>query len=125
MAVHGEAIYDTRPWRVFGEGPTRQPAGMFTEGKPVAYTARDVRFTTKGRTLYALIMAPPDGAEVVLEAVGTGEGRVRRVERLGVHGALAFTQSRDALTVRVPPHGAAVGVWVLRISGDYLVERTA
>ncbi len=46
IAVHGEAIYDTRPWLVYGEGGIRYKGGHFEED--FNYTAQDIRFTTKG-----------------------------------------------------------------------------
>ena len=55
IEVNGEAIFYTRPWKIFGEGPTRVKAGMFNEDA-VSFTAEDVRFTTKGESLYAFIM---------------------------------------------------------------------
>ncbi len=46
--MNGEAIYGTRPWKVFGEGPTAVVEGPFTDTKRQAFTPQDVRFTTKG-----------------------------------------------------------------------------
>lgn len=57
IAIHGEAIYGTRPWLIYGEGAVKARGGHFKED--FAYTARDVRFTTKGRTLYATAMGWP------------------------------------------------------------------
>ena len=48
LAVNGEAIYGTRPWTVFGEGPTAVVEGPFADTKRQAFTPRDVRFTKKG-----------------------------------------------------------------------------
>ena len=46
-AIHGEAIYGSRPWQVYGEGPVKAKGGNFHED--FTYTAKDIRFTTKGR----------------------------------------------------------------------------
>ena len=43
--VNGEAIFGTRPWRVFGEGPTKPPTGMLNEDQAKPFTGEDVRFT--------------------------------------------------------------------------------
>lgn len=56
MYLNGEAIYGTRPWLVYGEGPTRSGGGGFSEGHDQAFSARDIRFTTKGDALYALTL---------------------------------------------------------------------
>ena len=46
IAINGEAIYGTRPWLIYGEGPSEPEGGNFKED--FAYTAKDIRFTTKG-----------------------------------------------------------------------------
>ena len=69
MAVNSEAIYGTRPWKIFGEGPgtaetgTRRANSTKTSRKEL--TAADVRFTTKGRTLYAFFMGWPEKEAVI------------------------------------------------------------
>ncbi|UCG49443.1 MAG: alpha-L-fucosidase [Phycisphaerales bacterium] len=62
LKVNGQAIYDTRPWRVFGEGPTLNAGGGFSENKDKPYTARDIRFTRSkdGKTLYAIALDKPE-----------------------------------------------------------------
>ena len=60
LAVNGEAIYGTTPWMVYGEGPTQMTkAGYFMEDQEVKYTAKDLRFTTKGENLYVLCLGCP------------------------------------------------------------------
>ena len=64
LKVNGEAIYATRPWRIFGEGPSRQgKGGGFSEKADRPFTSQDVRFTRSkdGRTLYAIVLGWPDG----------------------------------------------------------------
>ena len=62
LKVNGRAIYDTRPWRVFGEGPTLNTGGGFSENKDKPYTARDIRFTRSkdGKTHYAIVLDKPE-----------------------------------------------------------------
>ncbi|MGC2721183.1 MAG: alpha-L-fucosidase, partial [Candidatus Acidiferrales bacterium] len=59
LGANGDAIYATRPWRTFGEGPTKVAGGAFHDTDTVAYTAEYFRFTTKGDVLYAIQMAWP------------------------------------------------------------------
>ncbi|MCE5184826.1 MAG: alpha-L-fucosidase [Planctomycetaceae bacterium] len=68
MAANGEAIFATRPWKVFGEGPAMKDAAPlraqgFNEGKGKPLTAEDVRYTMSkdGKTLYAVVMGRPSG----------------------------------------------------------------
>jgi alpha-L-fucosidase len=116
MAVNGEAIFATRPWRTYGEGPTQVAGGMFSEEKFKGFTASDIRFTTKAGALYALILDQPKG-EVVIQALAEGQpGRVERVELLGASGPLPFTRGTQGLTVRTPETTPAFTP-VLRIQG--------
>ena len=103
MKVNGEAIHGTRPWAVFGEGPTEPEEGAFKEG--AQYTAKDIRFTAKGDVLYATALGQPRG-ELPIAALGRSEPHERRavksVHLLGRAAPLQFTQSDRALLIRVP-----------------------
>jgi len=106
MKVNGEAIYATRPWRQFGEGPSTVAGGAFGDHK-IRLTSRDIRFTCSkdGRTVYAFVMDfPGPGAVVRIKALGkAGLGRaVRRVRLLGHQGAIPWTQQDEALVVTMP-----------------------
>ena len=103
MPVNGEAIHGTRPWTVFGEGPTEAIDGAFKEN--ATYTPSDIRFTTRGDTLYAITLGEPRQS-VVIKSLGRRAGHtkksVRRVQVLGVREALSFRQTDDALTIDLP-----------------------
>jgi alpha-L-fucosidase len=103
LKVNGEGIYATRPWRLYGEGPTKPAEGAFHEGD-LPYTPQDFRFTTKGDVLYAIEMAPPSG-EVVIRALATGitgQQRVDSVNQLGSSG-VSFEQNSDGLHLKLAP----------------------
>ena len=100
MQVNGEAIHGSRPWRVYGEGPTETAGGAFKEN--TAYTPQDIRFTAKGDALYAITLGQPV-AEVRIAALGRhAKRRVRLVRLLGHDAPLTFRQSDDALRVALP-----------------------
>jgi len=69
LKKYGEAIYGTRAWRVFGEGPTEIPEGAFTDTNRDKFTAKDIRYTTKGATLYAIVLGEPEDGKVLLTEV--------------------------------------------------------
>jgi alpha-L-fucosidase len=102
---NGEAIYGTRPWKVYGEGPTETVAGAMKEN--AAYTAQDIRFTAKGNAVYAITLGVPV-KEVVIHALGKGAaqagGSIRSVRLLGSNAKLMWTQRDDALVVTLPAH---------------------
>ena len=65
LKVNGEAIYNTRPWKIAGQGPTIEPEGGFGKAHEflnLEYTPDDIRFTRSkdGNTLYAICMGWPD-----------------------------------------------------------------
>jgi alpha-L-fucosidase len=105
MAVNSEGIYGTRPWKVSGN--VAAPAGGqqlgFNERNRKDLTANDVRFTTKGETLYAYVMGWPD-REAAIPTLKLGSaGKIRTVELLGHRGKLKFTQDEQSLRVTLPP----------------------
>jgi len=108
MKVNGEAIYATRPWQTFGEGPTVEPEGGFSEhGKflKLEYSEKDIRYTQSkdGRTVYAMTLGWP-GAEAVLSAVEVVNTSSRaKVTLLGHSGELKYHVSETGrLVIHVP-----------------------
>ncbi len=103
IKVNGEAIYATRPWAIFGEGPTEIQAGNFNESDN--YTARDIRFTTKGDVLYAITLRAPE-KEVRIQSLGTNSKLINKpvkaVHLLGTSKALSWQQKTDALVIQLP-----------------------
>lgn len=99
IRVCGEGIYGTRPFRVFGEGPSGVVIRGFTEDR-VNWTSSDFRFTRKGNTLYAFQMGWPDDGRAVIRSLADHES-VTGVRLLG-HGLVPFEQAHGVLVVRLP-----------------------
>ena len=73
IAINGGGIYETRPWLIHGEGLVRAKGGHFKED--FAYTAKDLRFTSKGEnTLYAFAMGWPAETKLVIRSLGKFPG---------------------------------------------------
>jgi len=72
LRINGEAIYGTRPWRVFGEGPAEVPKGQFTDTKLPAFSSQDIRFTRKGDILYAIALGWPEDGHLTVKTLSTG-----------------------------------------------------
>ncbi|MDC7694162.1 alpha-L-fucosidase [Asticcacaulis sp. DXS10W] len=103
MARFSEAIYGTRPWRVFGEGPTQVGVGMFGESAQKPFTAEDLRFTTKDKAFYAITLGRPAQTVTIRSLQGRDQKRVKRVEVVGSRDPLTFRQSADGLVIDIPP----------------------
>jgi alpha-L-fucosidase len=117
MRVNSEAIFETRPWHIHGEGPTEVQGGMHGEAGARPWTGQDIRFTTRGDTLYAFALAWPDDDRIVIRALGPqGAGQVGRVELLG-GGALPFRLTDHALVVDLPARRPVTVAPALRLTG--------
>ena len=108
MAVNSEGIYATRPWKIFSDSAAREAPGegaAFNERKRRTLTADDVRFTTKGKTLYAFVMGWPE-KEITVKSLATtgpiGPLKVNNVQLLGFKGKLKWKQDSTGLKVEMP-----------------------
>jgi alpha-L-fucosidase len=117
---NGEAIYGSRPWVKFGEGPTEVAEGSFTDTKRKAFTHEDVRFTTRGRTLYALVLGKPPAGRIVIRSLGSAAGlygpAIGKITVLGGDAALPFERDASALTLTLPATIPFEHAIVLKIS---------
>jgi alpha-L-fucosidase len=106
LKQNGEAIYETTPWTVYGEGPTKVQPGFGHDKDTKPYTAEDFRFTAKGNKLYAIQMALPADHRAVIHALGSEQKakglRIANVELLGSTGKVEWHQSAGELEITVP-----------------------
>jgi alpha-L-fucosidase len=118
MDVNKECIFDTRPWKIFGEGPTAsEPQGEvkgMNENKRKPFTADDLRFTTKGDTLYVIVLGAPKN-DLQIKSLGSMakmyDKRVRKVTQLGSNETVQWSQGVDSLTIK--PTGKASDIAVV------------
>jgi alpha-L-fucosidase len=110
MAINSEGIYGTRPWKIFGDGPVASaPASergtRFNEAGRKELTADEVRFTTKGDTLYAFIMGWPEKLALIKPLATSSPlspPKIRNVELLGYKDKVTWIQDEQGLTVVMP-----------------------
>jgi alpha-L-fucosidase len=105
--VNSEAIKGTRPWNSFGEGPS-------TETKKTApyqlsqlkFDHTDIRFTTMGKTLYAIALGWPTDGKILIRSLAEDAAdyphQIRKVELLGATSELKWTRGAQGLAIRVP-----------------------
>ena len=126
MDVNSEGIHGTRPWKVYGEGPSvtgKAPRGQFGGAVDVrAYTSEDVRFTMKGDTLYAFVMVWPQSRSIVLNSLAAhspqiGERKVADVSLLGYGGKIEWNQDEKGLAVKLPDQPPCASAVALKIKG--------
>ena len=122
MKVNSEAIYGTRPWKVYGEGAPEFQGGdvMFNESKVRPYTAEDIRFTTKGDMLYAIALGWPESGKLTIKSLASNsphfKGEIASIELLGSHSKLKWRRDENGLTVPFPPEKSGDYAFVFKIS---------
>jgi len=93
LEVNGEAIYETRPWTKFGEGPTIVQNGHHSEGNNKEFTSEDIRFTTKGDVLYAIVLDVPVYGKVLIKSLaGNEKYNGKNIESIKVLGEKVKTK---------------------------------
>lgn len=110
MRINSEAIYSTRPWVKFGEGPIAEAniklnAQGFNEGSYARASAADVRFTQTRKHLYATALGWPKNGKLTIKSLAKDSKdfpqKISRVELLG-YGKVKFQRTADGLIVELP-----------------------
>ena len=124
MGVNAEAIHGTRPWKIFGESPAvaekAEQNASFNENKRKDLSAADIRFTTKGNTLYAFVMGWPD-YEVLIRPLALNTslrvGKIENVELVGFDGKLQWSQDEKGLKILTPPKPPCEHAVAFKVTG--------
>ena len=112
LAEYGESIYETRPWYTYGEGPTKEPEGNFSNHREflkIKYSEKDIRYTTKGKAIYATFLGwPGNNTSVTLESfaenVWKEAKKINRVSLMGYPGDVQYELNQDGLKITTPDH---------------------
>ncbi len=113
-AVNGEAIFGTRPWKVYGEGAVVVKSDKFNEGK-LRYTSEDIRFTTKGKDLYAIALGWPDSGKLTIRSLNADN--VHSARLLGAQDPLRFGRSGQGLEIDMPSQKPNEHAFAIRLEG--------
>ena len=107
IPVNGEGIYGTRPWKIYGENPgnvvSLKERIRFDEN--YKYNAQNIRFTSKGETLYVFCLDTPQ-RDIKITSLGSktklNDKTVASVKMLGSNEKLVWKQTEDALVISKP-----------------------
>ena len=123
-AIHGEAIFGTRPWLVYGESGLKVKGGSF--GEDFRYNAKEIRFTTKGATLYAIALGWPEDGQLTIRSLakpgGQNVNNITAVNLLGYEGKLEWKQTPNELVVTLPAQKVSEFTAALKITGTDLTN---
>ena len=123
MKVNGEAIYETRTWRQYGEGPTKIIEGQFSDGQKKNYTSEDFRFTTGGGYLYAIAMKDSADGSYTIRCLGEQDasrmanfhGIIRDMDVLGSGEKPEWNRDAEGLHIKTRYHSDTPIVFRIRI----------
>ncbi|MDB4584698.1 alpha-L-fucosidase, partial [Draconibacterium sp.] len=105
LKMNGEAIYGTRPWKVYGEGPAEVVEGHLSERQNADNTGKDIRFTTKNEALYALVLDVPT-QDILIRSLGKKaallDKQIRNIELLGSREKISWSITDDFVKIDVP-----------------------
>lgn len=105
LKINGEAIFETRPWMIYGEGPTKVVDGAFTDNDRISFTSEDIRFTAKEGVLYAAVLKWPDNGFVRIKSLSKNSKfrllNIDKVELIGYDTPLKWDCNEYALTIDV------------------------
>ena len=128
LKKYGEAVYATRAWQKYGEGPTKMGSGHGVFTAPAEGTARDVRFTrSKDSTvLYAILLGWESGQKnIILKTFSTDKINLKNLKTVelinneaGKYLPLTFKQDSEGLTVNLPERSFEEMAYVLKLSFD-------
>ncbi|MBN1804077.1 MAG: alpha-L-fucosidase [Sedimentisphaerales bacterium] len=124
LRLNGQAIYDTRPWKVFGEGPAKTPTGNLADLQFEGFTTNDIRFTQAqdGSSLYTIIFGWPQNGLLKVRSLNYANGKITDVRLLNNSEKLNWIQSHDGLKVELPQKAPGKHAFVLRITGTGLTQ---
>jgi alpha-L-fucosidase len=123
LKVNGEAIYGTRPWLIYGEGPTVWQEGAYSDHRRRPYTGQDIRFTIKDNVLYAIALAWP-GETIKIHSLKRKEvelsiywskQEIKNIKMLGDNKELDWHFVDDGLVIKTPAQKPCEHAFVFRI----------
>lgn len=108
MKINGEAIYDTKVWKIYGEGPTKVQDGHFSDAIKKNFTSEDFRFTAKEDKVYAICMKASENSEYTITSLRMQEytagsvlhSPVKKVEVLGCKDNPVWSRDERGLHIK-------------------------
>jgi alpha-L-fucosidase len=117
LDINGDAIFETRPWDYFGEGPTQVPEGYFTDTTRNSYTSKDIRFTTKKDAVFAIFLENP-GQNVRINTIKPtvlASNEISHITMIGMEESLPWSQDEEGIRIALPDRKPGKHAWVFRI----------
>jgi alpha-L-fucosidase len=121
--VNSEAIKGSRPWKIYGEGPSTEPQPLQSyQLSKLKFDHRDIRFTTKGDTLYAIALGWPGDGKILIRSLRRGSElyprEIAKIDLLGSNVPIHWTRTSEGLEIATPPVAPSRHAVSFRIRAD-------
>jgi alpha-L-fucosidase len=118
LKLNGEAIYKSRPWLIYGEGPTETKTGHLADQKFDGFSEKDIRFTTRNGQLYAIALGWPESGVLSIKSLGktSYNGKVKSIELIGCNEKLEWDRKKGALEINLPNKKPCKNAFVFKIN---------
>ncbi|GJM63804.1 alpha-L-fucosidase [Persicobacter diffluens] len=118
LKLNGEAIYKSRPWFIYGEGPTETKTGHLADQKFNGFSEEDIRFTTRDGQLYAIALGWPESGKLPIKSLSKNlyNEQIKSVELIGHTGKIKWTRTDQALEIKLPETKPCEHAFVFQIN---------
>lgn len=108
LKTNGEAVYNSKLWRIAGEGPTQIADGQFSDSEEKKFTPEDIRFTMNGPFIYAAVLSFPENGEVKIKSLAEKKeerlphfhGIIKKISILGFNEEPDWGRTEEALVIK-------------------------
>ncbi|MBP5310531.1 MAG: alpha-L-fucosidase [Lachnospiraceae bacterium] len=102
LRINHEAVFDAKPYKLFGEGPTAVEEGAFKDGDVKGFTSKDFRFMAGGGCIYIFAMRPDENGMYNVRSFANKQGefncRIDKVTCLAGNRA-SFSHDENGLHI--------------------------
>ncbi|WP_372772498.1 alpha-L-fucosidase C-terminal domain-containing protein [Mangrovibacterium sp.] len=118
LKLNGEAIYESRPWLIYGEGSTKTLTGHLADQKFDGFGDEDIRFTTRDGQLYAIALGWPETGILPIKSLSSTlyNVKIKSVELIGHSDTLEWEQNKSALEIQLPKAKPCEYAFVFKIN---------
>jgi len=122
LSMNGEAIYNTRPWVIDGEGPTElEKDDHFNENWEAIYTEKDIRFTRSkdNNTLYVTVLDKPTSDYLTVQKLADIypylDRDIKQVSLLGTPSKIDWKRDDKGLHLSFPADARGKYAWCYKL----------
>ncbi|MCR4647930.1 MAG: alpha-L-fucosidase [Lachnospiraceae bacterium] len=104
MKINREAVFDTKPYKIFGEGPTEVIEGGFMDGTVKGFTSSDFRFLAGKGCIYIIALRPSETCGYSVRSFAKKQGffnsEITKITMLEGKDPIEFYHTSESLEIK-------------------------